>query len=161
MICLTYLAFTYHREIWAPLKSKDQCCLRIYSIFKKTCPQVHLLFWSPGQRKFWAEALWKYETKHHGNIIHESINPTNISDAYEVGARHSLAHWGSNHEQDAPGPCPPRSPSLVEGIRCYRRCCEEEVLRATVAKPSLGLLTHMRLSPSTDTRVWWRKVQLL
>lgn len=76
-------------------------------------------------------------------------NPTNVLDAYEVGARHSLTHWGSNHEQGTPGPCPPWSPSLVEMIRCYKRCCEEEVLRVIVAKPNLGLLTHMQLSQST------------
>lgn len=100
--------------------------------------------------------------KHYENMRRSTMeNPTNVSDAYEVGARHSLAHWGSNHEQDAPGPCPPWSPSLVEMIRCYKRCCEEEVLRVIVAKPNLGLLSHMQLSQSTDTRVWWRKVQLL
>ena len=111
--------------------------------FQKTCPQVHLIFWFPGQRKFWREALWKYEKKHYGNIIHESINPTNILGAYEVGARHSLAHWVSNHEQDTPGPCPPQSPSLVEEIRCYKRCSEEEVLSVIVVKPNLGLLTQV------------------
>ena len=143
------------------LKIKGSALFEDLQHFQKTCPHIHLLFWSPGQRKFWREALWKYEKKHCGNIINESINPTNISDAYEVGARHSLAHWGSNHEQDTPGPCPPQSPSLVEEIGCYKRCCEEEVLSVIVAKPNLGLLTHMQLSQSTDARLWRRKVQLL
>ena len=134
--------------------------------FQKTCPQVHLIFWFPGQRKFWREALWKYEKKHYGNIIHESINPTNILGAYEVGARHSLAHWVSNHEQDTPGPCPPQSPSsgrdqmLQEvqwrrGIECY--CCQTKL---GFAHPSC-IFAHMQLSQSTDARLWWRKVQLL
>lgn len=77
--------------------------------------------------------------KHYENMRWSTMeNPTNVSDAYEVGARHSLTHWGSNHEQGTPGPCPPWSPSLVEMIRCYKRCCEEEVLRVIVAKPNLG-----------------------
>ena len=155
VICLTQLAFTYHRKIWAPLKSKDQYCLRIYSILKKKHVPGFTCFSDPQDRGYSGE-------KHYENMRRSTMeNPTNVSDAYEVGARHSLAHWGSNHEQDAPGPCPPWSPSLVEMIRCYKRCCEEEVLRVIVAKPNLGLLSHMQLSQSTDTRVWWRKVQLL